>query len=61
MRGAIVGDSSGKSHKPLYSKLEKYPQIQIESPTSILRPLPPYSSKIVVSGVSSKGRAFSIW
>ena len=31
-----VGDSSGKSQKPLYSKLENYPKTQDKSPTSIL-------------------------
>ena len=51
-------DSSWKSHKPLYSKLENYPETRGKSPTSILRLLPSYTSKKVVSGESSQGRAF---
>ena len=54
-------DSSGKSQKPLYSKLENYPKFQNKSPDSILRLLPSYTSTKVVSGMSSKRRAFSIW
>ena len=33
----VVGDSSGKSQRPLYSKLENYPETQDKSPNSILR------------------------
>ena len=51
-------NSSGKSQKPLYSKLENYPETQNKSPNSFLRLLPSYTSTEVVSGVSSKGRAF---
>ena len=52
-----VGDSSGKSKKPLNCKLENYPETQDKSPTSILRLLPSYTSTKVISGVSLKGRA----
>ena len=51
-------DSSRKSQKPLYSKLENYPETQDKPPNSILRLLPSCTSTKVVSGVSSKGRAF---
>ena len=61
MVGVDCWDSSGKSQKPLYSKLENYPETQDKSPNSILRLLPFYTSTKVVSGVSSKGRAFSTW
>ena len=54
----FVGDSSGKSQKPLYSTLENYPKTQDKSPTSILRLLPSYTSTKVVSGVSLKRRVF---
>ena len=57
----FVGYSNGKSQKPLYSKLENYSKTQDKSLTSILRLLPSYTSTKVVSGVSSKGRAFYIW
>ena len=53
-----VGDSSRKSQKPLHSKLEKLPKTQDNSHISILRPLRSYTSTKVVSGVSSKERAF---
>ena len=52
----VVGNSSGKSQKPLYSKQENYPKTQDKYPTSILRLLPSYTSTKVVSGVSSKGK-----
>ena len=39
----LIGDSSGKSQKPLYSKLENYPETQDKSPNSILRLLPSYT------------------
>ena len=52
-------DNSGKSQKPPYSKLENYPETQDKSPNSILRLLPSYTSTKVVSGVSSKRKAFS--
>ena len=55
----IVGDSSEKSQKPLYSKLEIFPKTQEKSPTSILRLLPSYTSTKVVPGVSSKGKSCS--
>ena len=56
--GDLVGDSSGKSEKPLYSKLENYPETQDKSPNSILRLLPSSTSAKVVSGVSSKEGLF---
>ena len=51
-------DNSGKSQKPLYSRLENYPETQDKSPNTILRLLPSYTSTKVVSGVSSKGKSF---
>ena len=56
----LIGDSSGKSQKPLYSTLENYPETQDKSPNSILRLLPSCTWTKVVSRMSSKGRTFSI-
>ena len=56
-----VGDSSGKSQKPLYYKLENLLMTSVKSSLSIWRLLPSYTSTEVVSGVSSKGKTFTIW
>ena len=56
--GCVNTGIAVESQKPLYSKLENYPETQDKSPNSILRLLPSYTSRKVVSGVSSRGSAF---
>ena len=53
--GAVVGDCSGDSQKPLYSKLSYLRRFKEKSPFSKLRPLPSYIPTKVASGVTSKG------
>ena len=53
-----VEDSSGKSQKPLYPKLENSPKNYVKSPFLILRLLLSYTSTQVVSGVSAKESFF---
>ena len=42
-------------------KPENFPKTQDKSPISVLRLLFSYTSTKVTSGVSSKGRSFSLW
>ena len=56
--GVLDLDSSGKSQKPIFSKLENYFKTQNTSSTSVLRPLLSYISTKIISGVSSEAKTF---